>query len=408
MTRATRLLLLLFPLLLAADWPQWRGPNSDGTTTDTGFPVEWDATTGKNIRWKVKLPGVGNSSPVVMGQDIVVTASSGRDHRELHVLCANRETGAIRWQTDLIASPADAPFSMFPPERGHAACTPIITETRIFALFSSGDLACLDRAGKPLWLRSISQEYGRIRNDYGLASSPILVEGRLILQVDHLEGSYLLAVDAKTGATAWKTARTGIYDNWSTPVAMAIQGKTHIVTLGTKLLRSYDAATGQQLLTAGGLERLCSPTPIVRGDKLYAVSGPGGANIAYNLGASGSPKVLWESKKTGPFIPSAIVANDLYFVADDQGNVSCLDVKTGVEKWKERLLNGRMRPSPILADGRIFFTALDGATVVIKAAAELEIVGKSKLGEEIATSFAATGGQFIVRTDRHLICLSGR
>ncbi|AWM40000.1 outer membrane biogenesis protein BamB [Gemmata obscuriglobus] len=405
MNRALVILaLMLLPLSAAADWPQWRGPTADGVSAETGFPTEWDGKAGTNVRWKAKLPGAGNSSPVVVGDDVILTASSGRDHSELHVLCYDRATGQERWRTDLTATPADAPFSMFPPERGHAACTAAVTDKAVVALFGTGDLVVLDRAGKPLWARSLTKEYGVIRNDYGIAASPIVAGGVVLVQVDHLEGSYLLAADLTTGKTKWRAERRGVYDNWATPVVATVGGDRQAVCLGTKTIKGYDLATGKERWSLDGLERLCSCTPVVRGGRLFAVSGPAGATLAVDLTVS-QPKVLWQSKKTGPFVPSAVVVGDLYFVSDDQGTATCLDLKTGAEKWRERLGAGRMRPSPVAAGGRIYFTALDGTTTVVKAADEFEVIAKNPLGEDAAASLALAGGRVFVRGDKHLWCL---
>lgn len=399
------ILFFLLPLLVAADWPQWRGPTADGVSAETGIPTEWDGGTGKNVRWKVMLPGAGNGSPVILGEDVILTATSGRDHSELHVLCYDRATGKSKWQTDLTGTPADAPFSMFPPERGHAASTPVVTDAAVFALFGTGDLVCLDRAGKPVWMRSLTKEYGVIRNDYGIAASPVVADGTVFVQIDHLEGSYLLAADAATGKSRWKTARPGVYDNWSTPVVARVKGKSQILCLGTKSLTGYDSSTGKVLFTVDGLERLCSPTPIVRGETVYAVSGPGGANIAFDLATPDKPRVLWQSKKNGPFVPSAVVVGDLYFVSDDQGIATCLDLKTGAERWRERITNGRMRPSPVAAGECVYFTALDGTTTVVKVSAEFEVVAKNPLGEEVAASFALSRGCVFVRGGKHMWCI---
>ena len=397
--------LLTIPMLLAADWPQWRGPNADGLSSETGFPTEWDGASGKNIKWKVKLTGVGNSSPVIHGLDLLITSTSGRDHSELSVHCFDPATGKEKWTRSITATPADAPFSMFPPERGHAASTLVVTDDAIFALFGTGDLLRLDRKGKPVWMRSLTTEFGAIRNDYGIAASPIVIDGNVVVQIDHLGGSYLLAADPATGKTRWKTSRNLAFDNWATPVAYRSQGGTQVICLGTKLVVGYDLGTGKQLWSVEGLERLCSCTPILKGDKLYAVSGPNGASLAIDLAAKPTPKSIWQSKKTGPFVPSGIVVDELYFVANDQGTATCYDTKTGEDKWKERVSTGRMRPSPVAADGMIYFTALDGSTTIIKASDDFQVVAKNKLDEDVAASFALSGGKIYIRGDKHLWCV---
>lgn len=399
--------LVTIAAINASDWPQWRGPNIDGVSSEAGFPKEWDGESGKNILWKTRLPGVGNGSPIVVGNDLILTASSGADHAELHLICYNRETGKARWQTDLTATPADTPFRMFPPERGNAASTAWADEQRIVALFGSGDLVCLDREGKPLWFRSLAKDYGVIRNDYGIASSPIVVGQSVLVQIDHLEGSYILAIDLATGKTRWKTDRDGIYDNWATPVTAEVGGEAQVICLGTRLVVGYSLASGEQKWKLEGLERLCSSTPIVHDGMLYAVSGPSGATLAIDLNFS-TPQLKWSSRKNGPFVPSAIVANGLYCMADDQGMATCLELSSGKEQWRERLANGRMRPSPVAADGLIYFTALDGVTYVVEAKAEFEVVAENPLGEAVAGSFAMSRGQLFIRGEHHLWCVAKR
>ncbi|MGL4420767.1 MAG: PQQ-binding-like beta-propeller repeat protein, partial [Gemmataceae bacterium] len=315
------LILGITCFLMAADWPQWRGPNADGISPETGFVTTWDGAKGKNVRWKKPLPGAGNSSPVMRGNDLVLTATTGRDHAEIMILCFDATTGAQRWRSEFMATPADAPFSMFPPERGHAASTPVITTDRIITLFGTGDFVCVDRAGKPLWMRSLTKDYGILRNDYGMAASPIVADGLVIVQMDHLEGSYLLAVDLHTGITKWKTPRTKIFDNWATPVVTSVRGTKQVIALGTKTITGYDLATGKAEWTLDGLERLCSCTPILRGEKLSATSGPAGATLAIDLCSTPTPSILWRSKKVGPFVPSGIAIGDHFYFSDDQGTL---------------------------------------------------------------------------------------
>ncbi|MCL4193335.1 MAG: PQQ-binding-like beta-propeller repeat protein, partial [Thermoguttaceae bacterium] len=185
--------------LARADWPQWRGPNRDGVAADTALPVQWSAT--QNVRWKVPLPGAGNGSPIIYRDLVLVTATSGRDHGELHVLAYDRGNGQPVWRTNLFASPAPPPYALFPPERGHAAPTPAVDGRQVVALFGSGDLVALDLEGRPLWMRSLVLDYGPIEGNYGLASSPLIVDDLVVVQIDRLDGSYLAAFDVATGAT---------------------------------------------------------------------------------------------------------------------------------------------------------------------------------------------------------------
>jgi outer membrane protein assembly factor BamB len=401
---ATLASLALSVVALAGDWPQWRGPTGDGRSDGTAFPTMWSDT--ENVRWKVPLPGAGNSTPVVWKDKVILTASTGREHTTLHVLCFDRVTGKQQWDTTFFASPAPAPFGQFPPERGHAAPSVATDGTVVVALFGSGDLAGLGLDGKLRWFRSLATEYGPFRNEYGVSSSPVLHAGTAFVQIDHDAGSYLLAVDAATGKTRWRTKRAA-EDGWATPLVAEVGGKTQVICLGTKKATSYDAGSGKEVWTLDGFERLCSVTPLVRDNVLYATSGPRGEVVALDLAAGSAdttPKVLWRSKKVGPFIPSPVLVGKTLLVPDDQGTVTALDAATGKELWKERV-GGRARPSPVVAGDTVYLTGLDGTTAVFKAGDEFEMVGKNKLGEEVAASPALAHGCLFVRGDKHLWCI---
>jgi outer membrane protein assembly factor BamB len=398
------LTLLLTVVALAGDWPQWRGPTGDGRSDEKAFPTTWSDT--ENVKWKVPLPGAGNSTPAVWKDKVILTASTGREHTTLHVLCYDRATGKQQWDTTFFASPAPAPFSQFPPERGHAAPSAATDGKVVVALFGSGDLVGLDLDGRLKWFRSLATEYGPFRNEYGVSSSPVLHDGTAFVQIDHDAESYLLAVDAATGKTRWRTKRAA-EDGWATPLVVDVGGKPQVVCLGTKKAISYDAASGKPVWTLGGFERLCSVTPLVRDNVLYATSGPRGEVVAIDLSSASedkTPKVLWRSKKIGPFIPSPVLVGKFLLVPDDTGFMTCLESTTGKELWKERM-GGRARPSPVVCSDVVYLMGLDGTTVVFKAGTEFESVAKNKLGEEVAASPALAYGCLFIRGDKHLWCI---
>src|SRR6516164_1233601 len=266
----------------AADWPGWRGPTGTGVSTDKDLPTKWSAT--ENVRWKAPLSGAGVSAPVVHGERIFLTTSDGRGNDRLHVLCYQRSDGKELWHTTLFGSAQ--PEGQF-PLGGMAVPTPATDGKHVFALFGTGDLVCLDFDGKPLWLRSLAQEYGPFRNRWGMGASPILVGDLLVVLVDHWGQSYLLGVDAKTGATRWKTNRDASV-NWSSPVAVKAKDRTHIVVIGTHQVKGYDAADGAELWKVDGMMMQCIPSPVAEGNIVYAVSGRKGNTLAIRLdGARG-------------------------------------------------------------------------------------------------------------------------
>src|SRR5262249_14361575 len=217
----------------------------------------WSAS--ENLRWKVPLEGAGVSAPIVWGERIFLTSSAGRLSDQLFLSCHQRSDGRQLWRIQCFGSAQ--PEGQFAPG-GMAVPTPATDGQRVFALFGTGDLICVDFDGKPLWIRSLAQEYGPFRNRWGMAASPILVGDMLIVQVDHFGQSYLLAVDAASGATRWKTNREAQV-NWTSPLAVKVEGRTQIVAAGTHTIKGYDAKNGAELWTVQGLLQQCIPSPVV-------------------------------------------------------------------------------------------------------------------------------------------------
>jgi outer membrane protein assembly factor BamB len=194
-------------------------------------------------------------------------------------------------------------------------------------------------------------------------------------------------------------------DNWASPAIAQVGERNQVICLGTGKITGYDLATGKREWELEGLERLCSCTPVARGDRLYAVSGPNGAALAIDLGAKPTPQVVWRSTKTGPFVPSPIVVGEYFYMANDQGVLTCLDVGSGKEIYRERLPTGRMRPSPVAWGDKICFLGLDGNATVIQAGKEFKVLAKNKLGEDLAASPALARGRLFLRGANHLWCL---
>ncbi len=391
----------------STDWPQWRGPKGDGRGPTGPYPVQWSPT--KHVKWKTAVPGAGNSSPIIWKDKVFLTASTGLDHRTLHLLCYDRSRGRLLWESRFFASPAPSPFAGFPPERGHAAPTPATDGDIVVGLFGSGDLVAVDLDGRLRWFRALAAEYGPFRNEYGIGASPILHQGTVYVQIDHDTESYLLAVDAKTGSTKWRSQRR-TKDNWATPLIAQVGNRHVLIALGTHTCIAYDVENGSEVWSLNGFERLCSVTPIADRGILYATSGPRGEVMAVDLVSARkgqSPTILWRSKKIGPFIPSPILVGEYLYVLDDGGFITCLEAKSGQERWKERL-GSRGRASPVAAGDIIYFTGLDGTTLVLRADGRFEPVAKNKMGEDVAASPALADGDILIRSEKHLWCISIR
>jgi outer membrane protein assembly factor BamB len=275
----------------------------------------------------------------------------------------------------------------------------------VYVLFGTGELAALDFSGKPVWIRSLAEEYGPFRNRWGMGASPVLSDGTLYVQVDHWSQSYLLAIDPKTGANRWKANRPGAV-NWSSPLVVKLQGRTEVITIGTFFVRSYSATDGAELWSVGGTHQQCIPSPIVDGD--LAIAGSGENTMAIRLdGARGDltrSHVVWKSKKAAAFLPSPLAYQGYVYVPADRDFVTCLDVRSGKQVWRERV-GENFYASPVAGAGRVYFAMKEGAVKVLRAGPEFEVLAENVLGEPLVASPAISGGQIFLRGEKHLFCI---
>ena len=221
----------------AGDWPQFRGPTANGISVETNLPTKWSATEG--VAWKAEMPGKGVSSPVVVGDVVYVTSSSGPRDDRLHLLSIDAKSGKVRWKRTLAATGSTTCHAT----SCMAAPTPVATADAVYALFATGDLAAFDANGNPLWYRSLVSDYPTIINQVGMASSPILAGGLLIVPMDNVGESFVAALDPKTGLNKWKIARPKDM-NWVSPLVRTVNGKEEILFQAGKELVAYDVATG--------------------------------------------------------------------------------------------------------------------------------------------------------------------
>ena len=249
-------ILLIFILgnlptrLLAADWPCWRGPDGLGVSAESNLPSQWSKE--KNIAWKISLPGKGASSPIVLGDRVYLTTQT--DDTGLHVLANDANRGDIIWDREIARGKLHA-------NNLHNMATPTAVSDgkRIWALFGTGDLACLDSNGEVIWSRNLVKEYGDYKTNHGYGSSPMLLDGRLYVACMHQGPSYLLAMDAMTGKNIWKKDRNlepkdEAQDSYSSPIFRRSQGRAQIVLAGAESVNAYDPATGEQVWISDGLK----------------------------------------------------------------------------------------------------------------------------------------------------------
>jgi outer membrane protein assembly factor BamB len=391
--------LLTAVSLRADNWPGWRGPGGDGVTTEKNLPVRW--STSENVIWNTPLEGNGVSTPVVWGDHIFLTASDGRLNDHLHVFCYQRKDGKQLWHVPLFGT---APTNLYAPG-GMAVPTPVTDGNYLYCLFGTGDLVCLDFAGRPVWIRSLAQEYGEFQNRWGMASSPVLIDDLLVVLVDHWGQSYLLGVDARTGKNRWKANRDA-HVNWTSPVVIEINGKKEIVTVGTEKVHGYDAAGGKLLWTVSGIYEQCVASPVVSGNVVLVGSSLGSLAIRPDgkTGDLTSSHVVWKNKRIKANVPTQLSYQGLLYTTGDSDFVTCQDIKTGEQVWKSRV-GGQFHASPVGGDGKVYFASKDGVVTVIKAGRTFEVLSRNDMGEMIVASPAVSNGQIFLRGEKHLFCI---
>ncbi len=427
--RSTRLRRRLFPLFAAAallatvqnrtsaeNWPGWRGPNRNAVSGEKNLPLRWSATEG--VQWKAPLPGSGVSSPIVWDDQVIATSSDGKDSATLHVISLDRHSGRERWHLRLWGT---APTLSQGTKSNMATPAPVTDGRHVYAFFGTGDVFCIDMAGGLVWQRSLASEFGPFENRFAHSSSPLLYRDMVVLQCDHYGDSYLIAVDQKTGTTRWKTDRPGRWLSWSSPQLVEVKDDVHngqadssaqsrheLIVCGSLRVDAYDPSSGSHLWTVGGMQRECIPTPVVAHGRVYAVSGPGGQSMAIRPGGHGDvtkTHVLWSSPRGVPYVPSAIVVGDYYYLIDDDGIGTCLSTRDGSRVWQKRF-SGKYTASPVAGDGKIYFINEAGDTTVIAShTAGYRELARNALGEPVYASPAISAGQLFIRGATHLYCV---
>lgn len=384
--------LLVAPLAAAADWPQFRGPDSAGVSEEKGLPVQF--TEKEGVRWKAKLPARGVSCPVVVGDKVFVTCSGGLDDDRLHVLAFDTKTGKELWHRQYTATGLTTAH----PKTCMAAPTPAADAQGLYALFATGDLIALDHDGNQLWYRSIVGDYPTVSNQVGMASSPVLVGDKLILPMENSGESFIAAIDTATGKNVWKTARPR-GSNWTTPtVRTAADKETEVLFQGPKGLVAYSAETGSEKWTLEPGESI--PTLSVIGDDLLV---PLGAGIARYSRKDGKWEEQWKVTKIRTGDTSALCyAGRVYSIDPKVGVVFCTDVKTGKAVWDEKIYGAQQgySASPVAGDGKVYFLSEKGTLSVFKAGGdEAELLGTSEVGGKCIATPAISGGALFIRTD---------
>lgn len=396
--------------VLAENWAQFRGPRSQGVSSERALPVKWSAT--ENIRWKTRLPGPGHSSPIIWENRIFLTAFRPErtlglfvrsNKGQLLALCLETNTGRILWERQ-VPSPR---IEEVHPTNSPASPTPATDGKHVYVYFGSRGLICYDFNGTKVWELPL----GPFPNEWGSASSPVLYHNMVLLNCDTDGEDFLLAVDKTTGRTIWRTSRTDVTRAWATPIVWNVSGRDEIVISGSRRVKSYDPRDGYELWTLDGLTTWVTPTPVTAHGLLYVASnGPGGNIImAIRPGGRGNitdSHVAWRYTRSAPYNASPVVVGDYLFAVKNGGIMTCLNAKSGAVAWQERLpARGDYYASLVAADGKIYALSENGEATVVAAKPTFELLSTNVVGERCMASPAISGGQIFIRSDSTLFCV---
>ncbi|HSE32587.1 MAG TPA: PQQ-binding-like beta-propeller repeat protein [Pyrinomonadaceae bacterium] len=420
-------------------WPSFRGTGASGIADGQNLPDEWDAKTGKNILWKTPIPGLAHSSPVVWGNQIFVTTAissdpkasfrpglygegaASKDHtRHRWMLYAvDKKSGKIIWERLVHEG---EPLEKRHIKATYANSTPATDGRVVVAWFGSQGVYAYDIKGRFLWKVDLGRldvgAYDMPAFEWGPASSPILWNNLVILQCDTHADSFLLALDAATGQTVWKTAREEL-PSWGTPTVATTSAGPVLVTNGSNYIRGYDPQTGRELWRLGGSSKITAPTPIFAEDLFVIVSGraperpifvvrPNARNdITLANGKTANDAVVWSKTGRGSYMPTPLVYKRNLYVLANNGTFDAYDLKTGKEFYRQRLpvVGSGFSASPVAADDKIYLSNEDGEILVVAAGEKFQHLATNSMDELLMATPALSEGVMYVRSSSSLIAI---
>lgn len=398
----------------AQNWPQWRGPDLNGVSHETDLPVSW--TNTENIAWKLAMPAWTGATPIIWGEHIFLNVADGDD---VQLWAVDRNTGQPMWKRRLSGG------NVKRRKQNMSSPSPVTDGEHVWVMTGTGVLTQFDFDGNARWMRDIQQDYGRFGLNWGYASSPLLFEDALFVQVLHGmrtdDPSYILRIDKATGETVWHVerptdARRESPDSYTTPALLQYDGRTEIVITGGDVVTGHDPENGRELWRADGLNprnngahRIVA-SPVVMDGMIYAPTRvrPLLALRAGGRGDVTSSHLVW-STRNGPDVPTPVTDGAYFYIVNDRGIVFCLDAKTGEEVYeRRRIRSGTYSASPVLADGKIYITNEDGTTTVYRAGPRFEVLAENVMDEHTLSSVAISDGQIFLRTDSYLYAIGER
>jgi outer membrane protein assembly factor BamB len=384
------------------DWPQFRGPDGQGHSSERDLPSDWSET--KNVVWKSAVPGLGWSSPVVAAGRVWLTTSvdsSGRGDGDvsLRALAFDVATGREVVNAEIFHLRRARTIN---PKNSFASPTPIVDGDRVFVHFGADGTAALTPTGEIVWKRSFPYE-----SQHGAGGSPIVYGDLLIFSCDGSDDAFVIALDKRTGKTRWRTNRRQPADQaYTTPLVITVGDRDQIVSVGAYRAAAYDPETGKEIWRVSYADGFSNvPRPVFGHGLVYIATGfQQPSLIAVRADGTGDvtkTHIAWTLSRGAPLTPSPLLVGDELYVVSDSGIASCLDAVSGVPRWQVRL-GGTYSASPLFADGRIYFPSEDGSTAMILPGKEFRRAGTGTLDGALLASIAVSGGSLFVRSDTHL------
>ncbi len=416
-------------------WPQWRGPLAGGVAPHGDPPVSW--SEDENVRFKVAISGRGLATPIIWDDKIFILTAVSADAaayeasqkaaaeklekkewppsvepvaQRFVVLALSRLDGSVVWERTAVER---VPHESHYIDSSWASASPVTDGKRLFANFGSNGLYAYDLDGDLLWKVDLGDQ--TTRRGFGEGSSPALYGDFLVVNWDHEGDSFIVALDATTGAERWRVERPGEVTSWATPLVVEHGGRTQIVISGTGKSRGYDLADGSEIWYASGMTVNNIPSPVHRDGIVYLMSGYRGTMLqAISLAkaegeVNGTEAMVWTHDRHTPYVPSPLVYDDkLYFLKHLKNILTCLDAETGEVLYTEQRLEGlnAVWASPVGAAGRVYIVGRDGNAVVLEHGSEYKVLGRGKLDDVFDASPAIVGGEIYLRGREHLYAVA--
>ena len=419
-----RLVVLFFfvaGLIRAENWPGWRGPSGDGISAGKGIPTKWSSK--ENIAWRIAVPGEGHSSPIVWGDKVFLTSSLTEKNRRI-LLCLDRLSGQTVWQRDVVQSPPETVHRL----NSRASGTPATDGKQVYVTFmrAEGDeviapnvgserlitpgkiiVAAYDLDGNEKWKTNV----GDFLSAHGFNTCPVLFEDLVILNGDHDGNAYLVALDRQSGRQRWRTRRENKTRSYVTPIIREIDGITQMILSGSLCIASYDPRNGKRHWIVDGPTEQFVASMVYDGKYVFATGGyPERHTLAIRPGGKGNvtdTHIAWRTTRGAAYVPSPIISGRYLLMVADSGIASCFEARTGKRHWMERLPGGHS-PSPVSADGLVYFVSDRGVTTIIRPSETFAVIAKNELGEPVSASPAISQGQIFLRTHQHLYCIGSK